>query len=117
MLWQPPSPYLEDLTKSLVVSQPARRKLQLVPPRRYPTAVSPYETLREASRVGRAQLRARLQVRARPTPARHIPPSLLALPSLSLSAASEGPLLRFVRTAGGRTTGGWLPMFPLLRPT
>jgi hypothetical protein len=62
-LWHAPSPYLEDLTKSLVVSQPARRKLQLVPPRRYPVAVSPYETLREANRVSaRAQLRAQLQV-------------------------------------------------------
>ena len=63
-LWHAPSPYLEDLTKSLVISQPARRKLQLVPTRRYPAAISPYETLREASRVSaRAQLRAQLQVR------------------------------------------------------
>ena len=64
-LWHAPSPYLEDLTKSLVISQPARRKLQLVPPRRYPAAISPYETLREASRVSaRAQLRAQLQAEA-----------------------------------------------------
>ena len=44
--WQTPSPYLEDLTKSLIISQPARRKLQLVPPRRYQVAISPYETMR-----------------------------------------------------------------------
>ena len=63
VVWQPPSPYLEDLTKSLVVSQPSRRRLQLVPPRRYPPYVSPYETLGGMSRVGgRAQLRAQLQV-------------------------------------------------------
>ena len=68
-MWQTPSPYLEDLTKSLVISQPARRKLQLVPPRRYPAAISPYETLREASRVSaRAQLRAQLQVCHGPHP-------------------------------------------------
>ena len=29
-MYAPPSPYLEDLTKSLVTSQPARRKLHLV---------------------------------------------------------------------------------------
>ena len=59
MIWQPPSPYLEDLTKSLVVSQPSRRKVQLVPPRRYPAATSPYENLREARTVPR--IRAHLQ--------------------------------------------------------
>ena len=49
-LWHAPSPYLEAVSTSLVISPPARRKLQLVPPRRYPAAISPYETLREASR-------------------------------------------------------------------
>ena len=57
--WHAPSPYLEDLTKSLVVSQPSRRKVQLVPPRRYPAATSPYENLREARTVPR--IRAHLQ--------------------------------------------------------
>ena len=55
----PPSPYLEDLTKSLIISQPSRKKLQLVPSRRYPPYVSPYETLN--GRADRAQLRAQLQ--------------------------------------------------------
>ena len=61
-MYAPPSPYLEDLTKSLVTSQPARRKLHLVQQRRYPPHVSPYETLGTMSRVsGRAQLRAQMQ--------------------------------------------------------
>ncbi|KOO52825.1 hypothetical protein Ctob_014212 [Chrysochromulina tobinii] len=42
--WHQSSPYLEDLTKSLVISQPARRKVHLVPPRRAHAAASPYET-------------------------------------------------------------------------
>ena len=58
------SPYLEDLTKSLVVSQPSRRKLQLVPPRRSPPLISPYESLgaRAPLRIHRVPLRIQLQV-------------------------------------------------------
>ena len=59
--WHQSSPYLEDLTKSLVISQPARRKVHLVPPRRAHAAASPYET----SLPTRAapKLRTQLQVR------------------------------------------------------
>lgn len=59
--WHQSSPYLEDLTKSLVISQPARRKVHLVPPRRVHAAASPYET----SLPTRAapKLRTQLQVR------------------------------------------------------
>ena len=85
-LWHAPSPYLEDLTKSLVISQPARRKLQLVPPRRYPAAISPYETLREASRVSaRAQLRAQLQAERRAPPAAPVGAGGSARPSSAVS--------------------------------
>ena len=58
--WQGlPSPYLEDLTKRLVKSPPARRKLQLVPQVRVKAnVVSPYETLYydKSGRAFRAQV-------------------------------------------------------------
>jgi len=60
--WQPPSPYLEDLTKSLV-APPMRRKMQLIPNMRVynkTAVVSPYEPLRD--HIARsARLRAQLQ--------------------------------------------------------
>ena len=70
--WQPPSPYLEDLTKTLdrtlVIAPPVRRRLQLVPAVRLKTAsVSPYEPPRDAasraSRYIRAQIQAELAER------------------------------------------------------
>jgi len=66
--WHQSSPYLEDLTKSLVISQPARRKVHLVPPRRAHAAASPYET----SLPTRAAPKLRTQVQVR---------DALALPS------------------------------------
>ena len=58
-----PSPYLEDLTKTLVVAPPVRRRLQLVPAVRLKTAsVSPYEPPRDASARASRHVRAQLQV-------------------------------------------------------
>jgi hypothetical protein len=69
--WQPPSPYLEDLTKTLVIAPPVRRRLQLVPAVRLKTAsVSPYEPPRDASARASRFIRAQLQVE----PAEHHPP-------------------------------------------
>ena len=60
--WQPPSPYLEDLTKTLVIAPPIRRKLQLVQTVRLKAgAPSPYEPPRETSSRARNYLRAQLQ--------------------------------------------------------
>ena len=56
MLMLPPSPYLEDLTKLLVVP-PARRKLQIVPQTRrqkQPMPISPYEATARSG-LGRAR--------------------------------------------------------------
>jgi len=61
--WQPPSPYLEDLTKTLVIAPPVRRRLQLVPAVRLKTAsVSPYEPPRDAASRASRYIRARLQL-------------------------------------------------------
>ena len=67
--WQPPSPYLEDLTKTLVIAPPVRRRLQLVPAVRLKTAsVSPYEPPRDASARASRYIRAQLQVVLSPSP-------------------------------------------------
>ena len=64
-----PSPYLEDLTKTLVVAPPVRRRLQLVPAVRLKTAsVSPYEPPRDASARASRHVRAQLQVESDPPP-------------------------------------------------
>ena len=87
--WQPPSPYLEDLTKTLVIAPPVRRRLQLVPAVRLKTAsVSPYEPPRDASARASRYIRAQLQVELSPPPHPNNP---LHQPSSSHPSRSRPP--------------------------
>ena len=83
-----PSPYLEDLTKTLVVAPPVRRRLQLVPAVRLKTAsVSPYEPPRDASARASRHVRAQLQVESDPPP----PPNPLRQRSSSHAPSPSHP--------------------------